>query len=342
MKNKLTNSTLLLISLTGCSITIDGSGLSDGNSTSSITGIPELSSGTDSEGKTSTETEGFPPTSTTSVNLTEGIISSTSTSESTGFDLGDSDTETRFSTGETNDNETGNMNSNCGNFIVENTEECDDGPSGSAICTKYCKFSFCGDGHINLIVGEECDDGNPTDNDECSNGCERPRWVFLTSDYIGPPNFGGLAKADEFCQNDADKFGFIGNYKAWLSDSDPNNDPIVRFGDFSKFNGWYRLPSDPPTPIGKGAEFKLNLLAPVNVMLTGTKDLIVESVWTNTKPTGFAVDYTNNCNNWTMNSLSFSTVVGSPQSVTNGWTTAGGKNCGSGVGSKLYCFEIGE
>lgn len=342
MKNKLINSTLLLsLLVAGCSITIGGSGSSYGDSASSDNSVPELSSSTESEDKTSTETEGFLPTSSTSDILTEGVISSTSTSESIDFDLGNSDTETRFSTSET-PNETGNMNSNCGNFIVENSEECDDGPSGSAVCTKYCKFSFCGDDHINLIVGEECDDGNHIDNDECSNGCERPRWIFLTSDYIGPPHFGGINKADEFCQNDANKFGFIGNYKAWLSDSDPNNDPIIRFGDFLVFNGWYRLPSNPPTPIGKVADLQLNLPISINIMLTGSKDLIVESVWTNTKPTGFAVDYTNNCNNWTANNLSFYTTVGSPQSVTNGWTIAGGKNCGSGVGSKLYCFEVSE
>ncbi len=165
--------------------------------------------------------------------------------------------------------------------------------------------------------------------------------MFLTSDYIGPPKFGGIKVADDYCQNNAKQFGFSGNFRAWLSDSMAQNDPIVRFGDFSEFKGWYRLPSNPPTPVLKGGEFQYSPKAPINVMPMGSKDLTVESVWTNTTFNGKSIDPINTCNDWTLNGGSSFTFVGSPQS-TNYWTIVGPKSCSSGVGSKLYCFETNQ
>ena len=49
-----------------------------------------------------------------------------------------------------------------GNFI---REECDDGETGSAVCTRQCTRSSCGDGVTNPAAGEDCD---PMEN--CASG----------------------------------------------------------------------------------------------------------------------------------------------------------------------------
>lgn len=58
----------------------------------------------------------------------------------------------------------------CGNWRVENTEQCDDGNlldyDG---CSKSCKKEICGDGIQQ--IGEQCDDGNTIDNDGCNAQC---------------------------------------------------------------------------------------------------------------------------------------------------------------------------
>ena len=59
----------------------------------------------------------------------------------------------------------------CGNGRVEVGEQCDDGnTSNNDLCTSWCRFAACGDGFINQ-ANEECDDANLSDNDYCLNSC---------------------------------------------------------------------------------------------------------------------------------------------------------------------------
>ena len=61
----------------------------------------------------------------------------------------------------------------CGDGVDNNgdAEECDDGnPDNTDTCTSLCKLSTCGDGFVQAGV-ESCDDGNQVDDDACSNGC---------------------------------------------------------------------------------------------------------------------------------------------------------------------------
>ena len=69
---------------------------------------------------------------------------------------------------------------------------------------------------------------------------------------------------------------------------------------------------------------------------------MADSVWTNTKFDGTAMDPSNTCNDWTLNGGSSATYIGSPQSANNYWSILGQKACSSGVGSKLYCFETNQ
>ena len=60
----------------------------------------------------------------------------------------------------------------CGNGIPETGEECDDGnTSNNDACLNNCEDADCGDSYI-WSGNEECDDGNTSNNDACLNNCE--------------------------------------------------------------------------------------------------------------------------------------------------------------------------
>lgn len=59
----------------------------------------------------------------------------------------------------------GTTGPDCGDYVVERGEACDQGPLGGPNCTANCELSACGDGEIS--VSEECDDGNVADDDDC-------------------------------------------------------------------------------------------------------------------------------------------------------------------------------
>ena len=60
----------------------------------------------------------------------------------------------------------------CGNGVVENEEECDDGNDVAGDgCTECTLDPFCGDGEVNQEF-EQCDDGNNDNGDGCSERCQ--------------------------------------------------------------------------------------------------------------------------------------------------------------------------
>lgn len=60
----------------------------------------------------------------------------------------------------------------CGDMIVNINEACDHGFAGSPFCTTACTLSSCGDGLLNMLDGEACDDANTLDGDGCSALCQ--------------------------------------------------------------------------------------------------------------------------------------------------------------------------
>lgn len=62
----------------------------------------------------------------------------------------------------------------CGNGVLDTGEECDDGNySNGDGCSDLCVQEVCGDGRVQTGLGEECDDGNTKAGDGCNATCRR-------------------------------------------------------------------------------------------------------------------------------------------------------------------------
>ncbi|GEM_PF-4373331 len=69
----------------------------------------------------------------------------------------------------TDDTETGEPLPVCGNMIVEDGEDCDDGEASES-CDGDCTIAECGDSTLNAAAGEACDDGE-ANSDELADAC---------------------------------------------------------------------------------------------------------------------------------------------------------------------------
>ena len=78
------------------------------------------------------------------------------------------------------------IDSVCGDGVTEGVETCDDGNTETevclygqtecTVCTRACEaqpgaVTYCGDGQIDELFGERCDDGNQSNDDACPNTC---------------------------------------------------------------------------------------------------------------------------------------------------------------------------
>lgn len=87
----------------------------------------------------------------------------------------------------------------CGNGIVEYPEECDDGNASNVdSCSNECRVAGCGDGV--RALGEDCDDGNGRNNDDCLNTCKIPS--------CGDGILHNLGSGREFCDDGEDNGPF--------------------------------------------------------------------------------------------------------------------------------------
>jgi fibro-slime domain-containing protein len=82
----------------------------------------------------------------------------------------------------------------CGDGIVNGTEQCDDGPNNSDTayggCTTQCTIGpYCGDGNVDAVAGEKCDDGVNQSTYGMSTGCAPG---CKTPPYCGDGNVDGL------------------------------------------------------------------------------------------------------------------------------------------------------
>ena len=238
----------------------------------------------------------------------------------------------------------------CGDGFVEvGVEGCDDKndvdedacPSGEGACMAAAS---CGDGFVEAGV-EGCDDQNGEDLDECSNACAAPRWVFVTSNTGFNGNLGGIAGADASCQALASAASLPGTYKAWLTGSDPNSAPAMRFGS-EAFTGWYRLRTNPPTGVAEGwadlteaNQMPASYLQSPIVIDENGVDIGNAGVWSNTAPDGSQDVPSEHCEDWgDIDNEKFGRIGRAKSTVVGGeWTAEDHRSCDGGA--RLYCFQ---
>ena len=127
-------------------------------------------SGDDSTGAT-TATTSATQTSTTAAETSTSTGKSTDATTTTSATGSGSDSDSTSTTSaETSTTSTSGPPPTCGDGMVDDNEECDDGNTDNTDnCTNDCLNAVCGDGYVG--PGESCDDGNQIDDDECSNSC---------------------------------------------------------------------------------------------------------------------------------------------------------------------------
>lgn len=166
--------------------------------------------------------------------------------------------------------------------------------------------------------------------------------IFLTSQSFNA-NLGGLVGADLKCQTAATNAGFVGTFKAWLSDDGTAANarlthspaPYIRTDGTIIAESWIDLTDGwLKTPIVCD-EFKDCTSYFDESGTYGSNPPIC--VYTYTRKTGNR-DYFNgspqpNCYNWTTNSCS-GIAGGNAANIDYSWTDS--TNCGGG---RLYCFE---
>ncbi len=233
----------------------------------------------------------------------------------------------------------------CGDTIENGPgpEPCDAGGVQTAGCEADCRVPVCGDGTVNTLAGEACDDGNQIDGDGCSADCSAiERRVFISSNQYGgdmdfaldnPDILTGLALADARCNALAASARLSGTFKAWLSDM--TTEPAARMD--TTFSGVYRLGSDgfPVVATGWLDLVDGSLALPIDVDESGTTIANFKNVWTNTLPDGTRASNLH-CEGWT--STDGTTTVGTAAATNATWTNlVPGQLC-SGT-NRIYCFE---
>lgn len=194
----------------------------------------------------------------------------------------------------------------------------------------------CGDGIIDF--SEECDDGNTIAEDKCDDHCFKTRFAFRSFEQI-PSNFGGTVFADGLCAMNAQRAKLKGEYKAWISDSDLFSAPEFRFNS-TDFQGWYLLPTDPPKKLARGwkgltTDFLVNW---IDVSAAGVESILTpEFVWTGTLQDG-TFSEGNTCNGWTTTDPSSKAQIGSVGNWNKEWTESQITECG--FDKKIYCFQV--
>lgn len=281
---------------------------------------------------------------TSSSSLDSTSTGSTSTSESTstsGLSF-ESTSETTFETTSISSegSSTGSHVIVCGDGVVDFGEYCDDGnDSQNDDCTNECKVSICGDGFVNLEK-EECDDGNDIKEDDCSNSCELPKLIFVSSQkfkgnffpQIG--DFTGSKLADKHCNELATDQDIEGVFVALIS----NN--IINLSEWSiEFKGSYKLVDG--TVIVKNGFLDLftenvGLFIEDAINITEDGNWVEELVWTGTLSDGLGK---NNCDNWSSDNFIAIGVQGWSGLADKNWIEAD-ENANCAASARIYCIQL--
>lgn len=226
----------------------------------------------------------------------------------------------------------------CGDGIVEGDETCDNGfdaNQDTLACTSFCQKASCGDGLVQAVLGEVCDDGaaNVTvpGYDQCSTLCalgahcgdgviqpeageecepspnqgelsncpamclHAPRLVFLTSESF-TGNLGGLAGADKRCNELATASLLGGSFRAWLLVDGQTLD--ARFPEFSGVPTAWNFTSMGNDLLAKSFQQLVSQGPAGPLGYTEQGEVAAErKVWTNITAAGLAAG--GDCGQWT-------------------------------------------
>jgi len=196
-------------------------------------------------------------------------------------------------------------------------------------------LAVCGDGVVQ--DDEECDDGNEDAEDGCSEACAADVRVFVTSELYKAGELMGPYLADAICLNRADDAGLADphRFKAWLSSSE--EDARDRFnrdrrGRLVMINGLVFA-------AGWAALLAGQLENPLEVTEIGTT--YHGPVWTGTKADGTRADASDHCLDWTTISVTSTGYYGRSDEVAFEWTLADRSDnplpCFPPLA--IYCFE---
>lgn len=157
--------------------------------------------------------------------------------------------------------------------------------------------------------------------------------VFVTFNSFRVTDLGGVLGADQICNDRAAASGLLGDFKAWLSDS--NSSPATRF---NRSGQDYVLPGG--TVIAQGWADLTDgvLLAPINETETGTEPIGAANnltQWTGSTTAGESSGFS--CEDWTNGDTNVFATIGESFSADFRWSDADADIC---FGAKhLYCFE---
>jgi cysteine-rich repeat protein len=223
----------------------------------------------------------------------------------------------------------------CGNGELEPGEECDDGDqSNDNACLNNCLRPRCGDGLVQEQNGEECDDGDLDDAHGCNTQCGRDRYVFLTSEiYDG--DFGGVSGANSLCKKAAMIAGLPNyqTYRAWMSDD--TFSPALWF---FHSKGRYILTNGAVVANGWKDLTDGTIQRPIDIDENGEE--IGGGAWSNTTTAGLRHPDSQDCMGWTIIEIPVSGRVGNTLRADAEWTDAAEYNptiCGGE--HSFYCFE---
>jgi len=238
---------------------------------------------------------------------------------------------------------------------------CEESPD----CDIDCSLPVCGDGIVNKLANEECDDGGEDGTIVCQ-GCIRTGLrAFITSMPL-PSTFGGIDKANAICTELADQFDNspTKSYRAWLSQkiTIPNTpDDITEPHDSFTTCGL-------PIYLPDGTSIAANInelkskgpLTPINInelkqpnINESMEPVDNSQVWTRTNHNGNLIENfgdvaldVSDCNDWSAPSPQDITVVGMSIGINtppdddykfDHWTARDIHFCKENA--HLYCFE---
>ena len=198
----------------------------------------------------------------------------------------------------------------------------------------------CGDG----IVGddEECDDGDEDDENLCANDCTFNAMIVFVSSTLQTGNMGGLDGADGICQDLAEDAGLAGTYAAWLgtgkespSDRLTHSDlPYVLVDGTIVADSWDDLTDS--SDLDHAIDLDENGDPPNGGGMTcDSQVLTAQAVFSNSYYYGSSFGDGESCSGWTSNAGSARFGMTGPENPF--WSTCGIAGCGGSA--LLYCFE---